>query len=183
MGDRVRAVATIASVAPYPAEGLDYMAGMGAENVEEFEACLAGPDELIAFKERNWPIFRDITADEVIAAFGDLIDEVDAGSLTGDFGEFVAASFREGLRESYWGWFDDDMAFVRPWGFDVAAIDVPVHIWQGRHDRMVPFDHGLWLAGHVGSAIPHLFDDEGHLSLAVGAMDRILDTLVASESA
>jgi pimeloyl-ACP methyl ester carboxylesterase len=180
MGERVRAVATIASVAPYPAEGLDYMAGMGAENVEEFEACLAGPDELIAFKERNWPIFRDITADEVIAGFGDLIDEVDAGSLTGDFGEYVAASFREGLRESYWGWFDDDMAFIRPWGFELTSIRAPVHVWQGRHDRMVPYAHGQWLASHIPTAIPHLFDDEGHLSLGVTRFGDILDALVAS---
>ena len=43
MPDRVRGTALIASVAPYPAEGLDYLAGMGAENVEEFSAALAGP--------------------------------------------------------------------------------------------------------------------------------------------
>ena len=77
--DRIRSVATLASVAPYPADGLDYLAGMGDENIEEFNAALEGPEALIAFKERNWPIFREVTADQVAGAFGDLIDDVDRG--------------------------------------------------------------------------------------------------------
>ena len=181
--DRIRAAATIGGVATYPADGLDYLAGMGAENIDEFEAELAGPEALLAFKERNWPIFRAVTAEEVANAFGDLIDEVDRGSLTGEFAEWAAAAFREGLRESYWGWFDDDMAFIHPWGFALDAIRVPVHIWQGRHARMVPYAHGEWLAGHVPTAIPHLFEDHGHLSLAVDSFGWILDELVASAQA
>jgi pimeloyl-ACP methyl ester carboxylesterase len=177
---RIRAAATIAGVAPYPAEGLDYLAGMGDENIEEFNAALDGPVALIAFKERNWPIFREVTGNEVAAAFGDLIDDVDRGSLTGEFADWTAASFREALRESYWGWFDDDMAFVKPWGFDLASIRVPVHVWQGRHDRMVPFAHGEWLAAHIPTAVPHLSDEHGHLSLAVESFGRILDELIAS---
>ena len=180
MPDRIRAVATIASVAPYPADGLDYLAGMGDENIEEFDAALESPEALIAFKERNWPTFREVTADQVAEAFGDLIDDVDRGALTGEFAEWMAAGFREALRESYWGWFDDDMAFIRPWGFDLGAIGVPVHVWQGRHDRMVPYAHGEWLAAHIPTAVPHLFDEHGHLSLAVDSMGWILDELVAS---
>ncbi len=49
LADRIRAVATIASVAPYPAEGLDYLDGMGDENIEGFSAALEGPEALIAF--------------------------------------------------------------------------------------------------------------------------------------
>src|SRR5947208_11991340 len=44
--DRVIAAATIASVAPYDAEGLDYLAGMGQGNIDEFGAALAGEEEL-----------------------------------------------------------------------------------------------------------------------------------------
>jgi pimeloyl-ACP methyl ester carboxylesterase len=178
--ERVRAAATIGGVAPYPAEGLDWVAGMGDENIAEFRASLEGPDALIGFKERSWPIFRAVTGEEVADALGDLIDEVDRGSLSGAYADHTAATFREALRESYWGWFDDDLAFVRPWGFALGSIRVPVHIWQGRHDRMVPYAHGEWLAAHVGSAVPHLFEEHGHLSLVVDSMGRILDQLVAS---
>ena len=180
MPDRIRAVATLASVAPYPADGLDYLAGMGDENVEEFNASLEGPEALIVFKERAWPIFRDVTPEQVAEAFGDLVDDVDRGSLTGEFADYVAACFREALRESYWGWFDDDMAMIRPWGFDLDSIGVPVHIWQGRHDRMVPFAHGEWLAAHIPTVIPHLFDELGHLTIVLDSMGAVLDELVAT---
>ena len=153
---------------------------MGAENLEEFNAALDSAEALIVFKERNWPAFRNVTGAECAESFGDLIDDVDRGALTGEFAEWTAATMREALRESYWGWFDDDMAFIRPWGFELTSIRAPVHVWQGRHDRMVPYAHGQWLASHIPTAIPHLFDDEGHLSLAVTRFGDILDALVAS---
>ena len=177
---RIRAAATLAGVAPYPADGIDFLEGMGEENLEEFNAALEGPEALIPFKERARAVWSVITADQCAEAFGDLVDDVDRGALTGAFAEWTAASFREALRESYWGWFDDDMAFIRPWGFDLASIRVPVHVWQGRHDRMVPYSHGQWLSSHIPTAVPHLFDDEGHLSLAVTRFGDILDALVAS---
>ena len=182
LSDRIRAAALIAGVAPYPADGLDYLAGMGAENVEEFTAALEGHDALVAFKERNWPIFRSVSGPEVAEALGDLIDEVDRGALTGAFAEWTAATFREALRESYWGWFDDDMAFVKPWGFSLESIEMPVHVWQGRHDRMVPYGHGEWLAAHVPTAVPHLLEEHGHLSLAVDSLGLIIDELTSARS-
>ena len=179
--DRILGATTVGGVAPYPAEGIDWFEGMGPENIEEFEASLEGPEALITFKERAWPIFRAVTGDEMAEAFGGLIDDVDRGSLTGDFAEAVAASVREGLRNSYWGWFDDDMAFSRDWGFDIASIRVPVHIWQGAHDRMVPFVHGEWLSAHVGCACPHLHAEHGHLSLVVDTIGPILDEMLAGD--
>ncbi len=180
MPERVSATALLAGVAPYPAEGLDYLAGMGAENVEEFTAALEGPAALIPFKERNWPIFSRVTAAEVAAAFGDLVDDVDRGALKARVADYFAAAFRGALRNGYWGWFDDDMAFVKPWGFDVGAISGPVHVWQGAHDRMVPPGHGQWLAAHIPGAVPHLFPEHGHLTLVVDSFPRILDELLAA---
>jgi pimeloyl-ACP methyl ester carboxylesterase len=175
----VIAAATIGGVAPYPAEGLDWVAGMGAENVEEFDAALAGPEELIAFMERDSPQWRVVTADEVAAAFGDLIDEVDRGALTGAFSAWSADVFHEALRVGYWGWFDDDMAFVKSWGFSLDEIRVPAFVWQGAHDRMVPYAHGEWLVDHIPGARPRLFAEHGHLSLAVDSVPRIVDELLA----
>jgi len=45
---------------------------------------------------------------------------------------------------------------------------------------MVPFAHGEWLAVHLPSAVVHLESGEGHLSIGLGAMGRMLDELVAS---
>ena len=179
MPERVVTVATIGGVAPWPAEGLDWTAGMGEENIEEFNAALTGHDELIAFKERFAPVFRAVTPEGVAAAFGDLIDDVDRGSLSGAFSEWMAEVFHEALRIGYWGWYDDDMAFVRPWGFDLDEIRLPVFVWQGGHDRMVPFAHGEWLAAHIPEARARLLPEHGHLSLAVDSFPRIVDELLS----
>jgi pimeloyl-ACP methyl ester carboxylesterase len=177
--ERVISAATIGGVAPYPAEGLDWTAGMGAENLEEFAAAIAGADELVAFKLRAAPALRDVTPEGVAESFGDLIDDVDRGSLTGAFSVWMAEVFHEALRDGYWGWFDDDMAFTRPWGFDLDEISVPIFVWQGAHDRMVPYAHGEWLAAHIPAARARLFAEHGHLSLAVDSIPRIVDELVA----
>jgi pimeloyl-ACP methyl ester carboxylesterase len=177
--DRVRGVATVGCIAPWPAEGLDWLADMGAENVEEFGVTLQGEAALIPVVEQQWPLFRDLKPEDVSAALGDLVDDVDRGSLTGELAAYLTALSYEGLRESYWGWLDDDLVFVTPWGFDLASIRCPVHIWQGEHDRMVPYGHGKWLAEHIPTARPRLFAEHGHLTLIVDSFGRILDELVA----
>ncbi len=178
--ERIRGVAIIGGVAPWGAEGLDFLAGMGAENVEEFGATLEGEAAILPFVERAWPTFRDAKPDEVVAALGDLVDDVDRGSISGPFAEWLSAEGHEALRESFWGWLDDDLVFVRPWGFELEAIRCPVHVWQGAHDRMVPYAHGQWLAAHIPTARPHLFEDHGHLTLVVDSFPRILDELLAA---
>ena len=90
---------------------------------------------------------------------------VDQAAVTGQLGEEMAASLRWSVSTGIWGWFDDDIAFTLPWGFDLASVRVPVAIWQGGQDLMVPKEHGPWLAAHIPTAVPHLAPDEGHISL------------------
>ena len=163
--DRCRAAVTVAGVAPYPAEGLDWLAGMGAENQAEFGAAFAGPEALEQFMAEAGPVMAGIQPEQVIEALGDLISDVDKKALVGDLADYLAEASRYSVSTGIAGWRDDDLAFVAPWGFDLGAVRVPVAIWQGDQDRMVPFDHGRWLAAHVAGATAHLVPGEGHLSL------------------
>ncbi len=181
LGDRVLSCATIAGVGPFGAAGLDFLEGMGRDNHEEFGAALAGPSALQAYLERQAPVLAGVTGEQVAAALGDLVSPVDVGSLTGDFAAYLATTFRQAVSIGIWGWFDDDLAFTRPWGFDLDDIGVPVVIWQGGQDRMVPFAHGQWLAAHVPGARPRLLPEEGHLTIAVALFGKILDDLLADD--
>ena len=181
--DRVLGAATVASLAPYDAEGLDWMAGMGAENVDEFGAALDGPEALQGFLEGEESWVAMVTAERVAEGLGDLASEVDREALTGELAEWNATALRASVASGIWGWLDDDLAFARPWGFDVGAIGVAVAVWQGGQDRMVPFAHGEWLAAHVGSARGRLLPEHGHLSLAVASVGRILDDLLGGTAA
>jgi pimeloyl-ACP methyl ester carboxylesterase len=177
--ERIIASAAIASPAPWGAEGLDWLANQGPENVEEFTAALAGATELIAFLEPEADELRAAnSADELIESMGGLLPSVDREALTGEFAASMITSMHRAVLTGIWGWFDDDMAFLRDWGFALEEIDVPVALWQGRLDKMVPFAHGEWLADHLPSARIHLLDDHGHLSIAVSSFGAVLDDLL-----
>jgi pimeloyl-ACP methyl ester carboxylesterase len=175
---RCLAAASVAGVAPYGVEGLEFLAGMGPENVEEFGAALAGSDALTAYLEREAEGFSQVTADDIIAAFGGLVSDVDKSVLTGEYAANLSASVRAALSNGIAGWRDDDLAFATDWGFDLTKLAAPVAIWQGDQDRMVPFSHGQWLAARIPGARVHLMPGEGHLSLTLAAIGDILDDLL-----
>jgi pimeloyl-ACP methyl ester carboxylesterase len=177
--ERILGTALIAGVAPFDAPGLDFLEGMGRENHDEFGAALAGEAALGAYLEPVRQQILGITGPEVAAMFGDLVDDVDRGAITGEYAAWLAEQMREGQRESSAGWLDDDIAFTRPWGFDLGTIPGRVHVWQGAHDRMVPFAHGQWLVAHLGNPCPHLHPEHGHMSLAVAGLPAIMESLVA----
>jgi pimeloyl-ACP methyl ester carboxylesterase len=175
---RCLAAASIAGVAPYHAEGLDFMAGMGPENVTEFTLTLEGADALTPYLEKEAEPLREITGEQIAEALGGLIADADAGVITGEFADELAASTRAALRDGVAGWRDDDLAFAANWGFSLDALAGRVAIWQGDQDLMVPLAHGQWLAAHIPGARVHLEPGAGHLTMIVTAIGRILDDLL-----
>jgi pimeloyl-ACP methyl ester carboxylesterase len=180
--ERAAAAVVVAGVAPYGAEGLDWTAGMGADNVAEFAAALSGEDELFAFLESARAQLEAISVEGLGSALASLLAEADQVVLGDEFGEDLLAGLRQALRGGVGGWFDDDMAFLRPWGFELDEITVPVALWHGSADVMVPPGHGRWLAGRVPGASVHFEEGEGHLSLLAAGADRIVEELVAAAS-
>jgi pimeloyl-ACP methyl ester carboxylesterase len=175
--ERCRAVAVLAGVAPYPAAGMDWFTGMGQGNLEEFGAALAGPHQLTSLLESMAPELASVTGKGVSEAMDSVLSPVDRAALTGEFAEEMADALRRAVSSGIAGWRDDDLAFVQHWGFELDQLGVPVDIWQGRQDRMVPFEHGQWLAAKVPSAQAHLFATEGHLSMVSQLPDLLAELL------
>jgi len=174
---RCMAAASLAGPAPYPARGLNWMAGMGDDNVGEFTAAMKGQSELATVLDSIASVLRDIDGAQLAKGLGDLVSQADRDALHGDLADYVASLFRAGLAGGTAGWRDDDLAFVRDWGFSpIAPGDAaPVAIWQGDQDFMVPVTHGEWLARHIPAARAHLMAGTGHLSLP---FDAIFDDLL-----
>jgi pimeloyl-ACP methyl ester carboxylesterase len=162
--DRVIRCHASVSVAPYEAQGLDWMAGMTEGNVKEFGAAVQGED---AAREVCNPL-RDIGLERLeqnrIDWMGDDYDlsEADREQMRKHIVR-VRAHISNGLAPGADGWVDDLLVFVQPWGFDVEAIRVPVLITYGRTDVLVPAAHGDWLAAHVPGAEVWVDDDSGHM--------------------
>ncbi len=149
-------------------------------NREEFGAALEGTAALEAFLRTAADAVGDARGDTIADALGGLVTEVDRRALDGPFADYLASLMRAALENGIWGWHDDDLGFARDWGFVLDDVSVPVTIWQGREDAMVPYAHGVWLASHIPGARARFFDDEGHLSLVLRFADVVDDLLAAT---
>jgi pimeloyl-ACP methyl ester carboxylesterase len=163
--DRVAGAVVIASVAPYDAEGLDFTAGMGELNIEEFGAVLAGDEPHRAQLEASAAEILAATPEGLVEFLRSLLGPSDLAVLTEAYVAFGLAQMRNGIEHCLDGWFDDDLVIVKPWGFDLASIRVPVLYWHGRQDKFVPFSHGEWLAARIPGVEARLTDEDGHLTV------------------
>jgi pimeloyl-ACP methyl ester carboxylesterase len=165
--DLVVAAASLASLAPFDADGLDYFDGMAPENVEDIVLYLSDEATARAKTERDRAEIlgeAPADADDSADAFGPVLPPVDVTAMEGGLGDFFAAAMRDGLAPGSEGWWEDNCV-LRPWGFSLSDITIPVLLLHGRQDIFVPFGHGQWLAAHIPGVKPLLLEDDGHLSL------------------
>lgn len=184
---RVTGVLCIAGVGPWGEPDLDFMTGMGEDNVEEFGLALAGEDDVRPWLAEQAAAMRGTTPAQLVESMASILPEVDRAAVLGargvQLGEDLVASFAEALRPGVDGWLDDDLAFTRPWGFDLDGLvsrEVPTFVWQGEVDLMVPPSHGRWLAARLTHARSHLLPDEGHLSISLGHLEQMIADLAAT---
>jgi pimeloyl-ACP methyl ester carboxylesterase len=173
--DRVVAVLIAAGVGPYGAPGLDFLEGMGEANVIEFGAALEGREPLERLLRGEAAEMVGTDVETLLAVMATVLSKPDREALTGRVAEYLLASTRDGLRAGVAGWRDDDIAFTLPWGFDLERIALPVSIWQGSEDLMVPPHHAPWLANAIPGAELHVLQGEGHITLGLGRIGTLFD--------
>ncbi|HET9322995.1 MAG TPA: alpha/beta hydrolase [Gaiellaceae bacterium] len=176
--DRVPAAASLASPAPYGADGLDFFAGMGEKNIEEIKVVLESEERHWESLERDRAELLAATPEGLVEAWKTLLGPADLAVTTGRFARYVLDAIRAGIERNLEGWFDDDIVLVTPWGFDLASISVPVLLWQGEQDRFVPFGHGVWLSERIPGVDARLSPDDGHLTLTERRVPEVHDWLL-----
>jgi pimeloyl-ACP methyl ester carboxylesterase len=163
--ERLVAAASLAGVGPWDARGLDWLAGMGEGNVQEFGLVLEGEDALRPALDEERAGLLQTTPERLREGMAPHLSPTDSAALTGELAVALHTNMLHGLESSADGWIDDDLAFAKPWGFELSAISRPVLIVQGGDDLMVPPAHGDWLARNVPGAEARLDDAHGHLTL------------------
>ena len=171
---RCKAAFTLAGVGEWGNADLDFLADMGPENHEEFGEALKGEAAIEEWMKANALIYNTIKGSELIAAYGGLIGEADKRALTPEVAEVMATGLRHSNSVSFYGWLDDDLAFVRDFGFDITKIDKPVVLYQGDDDFMVPHAHGYWLEKKIPTAKLNFVPGHGHISLIFEYRNQII---------
>jgi pimeloyl-ACP methyl ester carboxylesterase len=168
LSERVVRATCVVGIAPLGPSGLErdaWLAGMDPENVKEFGWASAGEDVLMVELEREHAAMVQRVAADPTTVLGDFeLSESDRAQLARpEMRQIISESVPEQARHGIWGWVDDDLAFIRAWGFEVREITVPVLIWYGTTDVLVPPTHGEWLAVNVPGCVVKVDDVAGHL--------------------
>ena len=162
--ERVTRAACVVGVAPYDLLGDAFFDGMDPENIKEFGWAVEGEQRLAAELRREADGMLTRLAADPATLLGDFdIPEADRAILSRpDITQVLREGMDAAIGRSVDGWVDDDLAFTRPWGFDVASVAVPTSVWWGTADVLVPPGHGEWIARHVPGAITRIDDSGGH---------------------
>jgi pimeloyl-ACP methyl ester carboxylesterase len=158
--ERVLGVVSVAGLAPFGAEGLDWFAGMSASGVMSLRTAA----ESRAAKERYEASGVEWDPETFTPA--------DHAALSGPWswlGEVVGPAVKGGPG----GLIDDDLAYVAPWGFDLTRMSAPILLLHGGEDRVVPSSHGEWLARNCPSAKLRLYPDDGHISVLKSSSEAL----------
>jgi len=169
----VVAAASLASPAPHGAEGLDWYAGMGQDNADDFKLMLDNEAAARAKMAKDREEFLAAPTEDIAKGMASLLTPTDAAALTGEMAEYLSWSMKDGLAPGDEGWWEDSVAFSGPWGYEFAQISIPVLVVHGREDKFVPFGHGEWLAARVPGAEPWLLDNDGHITLLANRIGEV----------
>jgi pimeloyl-ACP methyl ester carboxylesterase len=163
--DRVTGVVSMAGLAPYAAEDLDWFAGMAPSGVGSLSAAAKGRHAREEYEKTapEWDPDDFTPADHAMfsGVWSWLLDVV-----------------RPAIQGGPGGAIDDDVAYTAPWRFDLARITAPVLLLHGAQDRMVPSSHSEWLARHCATAELWSRPDDGHISV-LGSSPAAMEWLAA----
>lgn len=84
-----------------------------------------------------------------------------------------AEALRPGVRAAI----DEAVLLASPWGFDLAGIRVPVHLWHGTEDVNVPVGMARAMAAALPRSTLHIVGGAGHL-VSLGSHAQIMDAVI-----
>lgn len=148
--DRVVAALSVAGIAPFTSEGLDWFAGMIPSGVTSLQAAAAGREALMAHETSGVEYDPEFTA-------------ADLALFDGPWGWLGSVAGEQAMPSGPDGLVDDDCSYVVPWGCDLPSA--PTLLLHGERDRIIPSTHGRWLADHLPAAQLRLELADSHISI------------------
>jgi pimeloyl-ACP methyl ester carboxylesterase len=135
--------------------------------------------------DQIWRRTEEVTAEllaDPLAAFGEIMATAPAAdrAILEDLAwqEGFVLGITEALRQGAGGWYDEDLASLRPWDIDLRAVGADVTWWHSDGDRNAPLSAARRLVGELPQARLFVWQDAGHLT-PYQREPEILDELLA----
>jgi pimeloyl-ACP methyl ester carboxylesterase len=173
---RLNAVGIVSGLSPLDIPGA--YEGMGKSDIQLYDFArkmpwILGP--LFWYMSREMRKNPDATIDQFVA---DVPAPDKAVMAQPDVKELlikmVNGCFQQGGRGAAWEY----RLFVRPWGFRLEDISIPVNLWHGEMDNMCPVSMGRYVAKAIPDCRAKFFPQEGHLSMMINNFEEVLAALI-----
>jgi pimeloyl-ACP methyl ester carboxylesterase len=173
LAGRVRAVAMVS--APAPISGV-----RGADYLRRFDrAARAAGRAPWMIRLAMWSWGRPQRRDPVRffeESLGDMCAADQAVLSEPGLRQQMIENSSELYRQGGRGVYDEALVLARRWGFAPRDIGVPVHIWHGEQDEVVPVAMARYMASEIATARSSIYPSEGH-HLLYRRWPQILGTL------
>jgi pimeloyl-ACP methyl ester carboxylesterase len=167
--------AACAHALPDRLTGAAIVSGVGPPAIPRFREGLGRTDRLSMTLARRarplalayWRIARRMAERRPESFLGEFEKELSkpdkAVFVEPEVRKFVLATSREALRTGAAGVVHDSAIQARTWGFGLEEIRIPVHLWHGDRDEIVPLHHATYAAETIPDATLTVFEGVGHL--------------------
>lgn len=133
---------------------------------------LGVPTGVLKMPAEAWSVTLSRTWLKTRSAAGERVE------LATDVAPILARGFREGVRQGTAAARLETQLLGGDWDFDPATVRVPVWLWHGKDDALVPWSQTRELAARIPDARSTLIPGEGHVSLLVNHGAEILTTML-----
>ncbi len=89
--------------------------------------------------------------------------------------QMVTGAFQQGTSGAALDW----KLEARPWGFSLQDISMPVYVWHGEQDKLVPVEQGRIFEKYIPQARAKYYPADGHISLIGSHYEELLSSLLS----
>jgi pimeloyl-ACP methyl ester carboxylesterase len=93
--------------------------------------------------------------------------------------ELLARTMMETDRQNGQGNRSEIARLVKPWGFNIRKIAVPVFLFHGDQDQIMHVGPARRMARALKNCVPKFYADEGHFSVLVNRAHDLMAALAA----
>ena len=174
-----RGASVVATPAPFDQPDLDGFAGMTEAFAAECRACSSSVNSSFAFKQSHIDDVKALTTELLLSAFSSRASFATYETEYKNMAHDLSKSLMRGIDPDTLGFAEDDHSWLKPWGFDIEAIDLPVQMWIGSNDEYIPVAHAEWFGNHVRAIDLHILVGQDHVSIMVEHIDAIIEAAIA----